>query len=132
MVCPYCKSDSKVINSRFQKRANSVWRRRKCPVCSAIWTTHELLEASSTYRVSKDDHLLVFRPELLYISLYEALRHKKTAPTDAEYVKNTVIQKLMAKHIAVIPRDLITKTAHDVLRHFNKPAAAVYKAQHPF
>ena len=72
----------------------------------------------------------VFRPETLLISLYEALRHKKTADIDAKYVCDTVMQKLMAKRLVIIPTTLIAQTAYDVLRRYNKPAAAVYKAQH--
>jgi transcriptional repressor NrdR len=132
MVCPYCSHDSQVTNSRHQKRANSVWRRRKCLGCSAIWTTSEAPQAPTIYRVSKDQHMVVFRPETLLISLYESLRHKKTADIDAKYVFDTVMNKLQAKHLAVIPTQLIAKTAHDVLRRYNKPASAVYKAQHPY
>ena len=132
MVCPYCKSESSVTNSRLQKRANSVWRRRKCAACGAIWTTLERSEAHTIWRVLKDEHLQPFRPEILLISLYEALRHKKTADVDAKYVCDTVLQKLAAKKLAVLPTPLIATTAFDVLRRYNKPAAAVYKAQHQF
>ena len=130
MVCPYCKKDSSVVNSRAQKRTNSVWRRRKCDSCNAIWTSVERSELHTIWRVSKGGHLLVFRPETLLISLYEALKHRKTADIDAKYVCDTVIQKLSAKHIAVLPQALITKTSHDILRRYDKVAAAVYNATH--
>ena len=130
MVCPYCKKDSQVVNSRIQKRANSVWRRRKCPKCSAVWTTHERIEATTTYRVSKDGHLLMFRPEELLVSLYEALRHKKAAASSAKYVCDTVVQQLQAKHVAFLPTELIAKTTYNILRRYDKPAAAVYKARY--
>lgn len=132
MVCPYCTHDSIVTNSRHQKRSNSVWRRRKCLSCGAIWTSLEAPQASTIYRVIKDKHMQVFRPETLLISLYESLRHKKTADVDAKYVFDTIMNKLQAKHLAIIPAQAIAKTAHDVLRRYDKPAAAVYKAQHPF
>ena len=68
-------------------------------------------------------------PELLLISLYEALRHRKTAATDAAALCDTVIQKLKATNEAVIPTTEIRKTALRVLERFDKTAAAVYKAR---
>lgn len=40
MTCPYCGSDTKVINSRPQE--DSVWRRRKCVDCKARFSTTEI------------------------------------------------------------------------------------------
>ena len=130
MVCPYCSCDSKVTNSRLQKRSNSVWRRRNCLKCGAVWTTVEAIQAPTTYRVSKHEQVTEFKPETLLISLYEALRHKKTAEQDAAYVLSTVMQKLQAKKLALWPTELITQTAYDVLRRYDAPAGAVYKARY--
>lgn len=130
MVCLYCTNDSQVTNSRLQKRANSVWRRRKCLNCGAIWTSLERLEASTVWRVQQNGHLLTFSYETLYISLYEALKHKKTAVQDAKHLCDTVMQKLAGKHLAVLPTELITKTTYDILRRYNKLAAELYKTTH--
>lgn len=130
MKCLKCKSESNVANSRLQKRSNSVWRRRNCPVCGATWTTLEHSDYASAWRVSKDGHLLDFRQEILYISLYEALKHRKTPATDAAYVLQTILAKLLTHKTALLPRALISKTSYDILRRYDKPAAAVYKATH--
>lgn len=130
MVCPYCKKDSQVTNSRLQKRSNSVWRRRKCTACGAIWTSLERIEYATVWRVRKDGHLLEFRPETLLISLYEALKHRKTADIDAKYICDTVIAKLLAKNIPELPAELITRTAHDILRRYDKVAASLYLVTH--
>lgn len=130
MVCPYCSHDSIVSNSRLQKRANSVWRRRKCLTCGAIWTTLERLEASTVWRVQQNGHLLSFSYETLYISLYEALKHKKTAVHDAKHLTETVVQQLAKKHVAILPTELITQTTYDILRRYNKLAAELYKTTH--
>lgn len=129
MVCIYCSGDSKVTNSRLQKRSNSVWRRRKCLLCGAVWTSVEATEARSAYRVSKGNSVHDFTPELLLISLYEALRHRKTAVTDAAALCDTVIQQLQKKRRATIYSADIKKTSHAVLLHFDKTAAAVYLAR---
>lgn len=130
MVCPYCKKDSHVTNSRLQKRSNSVWRRRACGSCGAIWTSLERIEYATIWRVRKDGHLLEFRPETLLISLYEALKHKKTADIDAKYIYDTVIAKLAAKNTPELPAELITRTAHDILRRYDKVAASLYLVTH--
>lgn len=130
MVCPYCKKDSQVTNSRHQKRPNSVWRRRKCVACGAIWTSVERPEYSTIWRVQVGGHLLDFAPETLLISLYRALKHRKTADIDAKYVCDTVLQRLAAKRTAILSTELITKTSYDILRRYDKVAAALYKATH--
>ena len=130
MVCPYCKKDSQVVNSRHQKRANSVWRRRKCTNCGAIWTSLERIEYASTWRVRKGRTLTDFRLETLLISLYEALKHRKTPDIDAKYICDTVITKLASKKLAELPIELITATAHDILRRYDKVAAGLYNATH--
>jgi transcriptional repressor NrdR len=130
MVCPYCKKDSQVTNSRLQKRPNSVWRRRKCVNCGAVWTSHERIELATVWRVRKDNHLTDFRPETLLISLYEALKHRKTADIDSKYVCDTVIAKLARQNSAELSTELIKKTAHDILRRYDKVAASLYLVTH--
>lgn len=129
MVCIYCGGKSHVTNSRFQKRANSVWRRRECLVCGAIWTSVEASESRSAYRVSKDNSILELQTETLLISLYEALRHRKSAVTDAAALRDTILQQLLARNQAIIPTSEIKITALQVLGRFDKTAAAVYKAR---
>jgi transcriptional regulator NrdR family protein len=80
--------------------------------------------------VRKDGHLLEFRPETLLISLYEALKHKKTADIDAKYICDTVIAKLATKNTPELSTELITRTAHDILRRYDKVAASLYLVTH--
>ena len=128
MVCIYCGSKTEVTNSRLQKRSNSVWRRRHCPACGAIWTSLEVPEARSAFRVMQGESMHEFEPETLMISLYEALRHRKTAATDAAALSQTVINMLYKKREAIIQTAEIKNTALLVLGRFDKTAAAVYKA----
>jgi transcriptional repressor NrdR len=130
MVCPYCKKDSQVTNSRHQKRSNSVWRRRKCLGCGAIWTSLERPDYATVWLVRKGKHLTDFRAETLLISLYEALKHRKSADIDAKYICDTVIAKLNNKKLAELPVELITHTSYDILRRYDKVAAGLYNATH--
>jgi len=130
MNCPYCNTDSKVVNSRSQKKSNSVWRRRECKRCHAIWTTEEHLRADSVFKVSDNEHLIDFAPEKLTMSLYKALRHTKTADSDAKYLARTVMNKLQDLKRPVIPKQAIIDTVIDVLKNYNKLSADLYKATH--
>jgi len=132
MNCPYCNSESKVSNSRHQKRSNSVWRRRECLTCHAIWTTNERLQGSGTFKVSNGDFLVDFRAELLLISLYEALRHRKTPAIDAQYIYGTVLEKLQRTNLPVFPTILIAESSYNVLKNYDKLAADLYKTLHQF
>jgi transcriptional repressor NrdR len=131
MICPYCSNDSKVSNSRHQKRSNSVWRRRECLSCHSIWTTNERLRGSGTFKVAQGDILVDFKPELLLISLYEALRHRKTPATDAQYVHGTVLEKLQKTNQPVFTTQLIAESCYKVLKNYDKLAADLYRALHP-
>jgi transcriptional repressor NrdR len=130
MNCPYCASNSKVTNSRPQKKSNSVWRRRECIRCHAVWTTEEHFRADSVFKVSTDELLLDFAPEKLTGSLYSALRHRKTAGSDAKHLSRTVMNSLQDFQRPVIPKQVITDTVIGVLKNYDKLAADLYKATH--
>lgn len=132
MNCPYCDSDSHVTNSRHQKRTNSVWRRRQCKKCDAIWTTTERLQGSGTYKIKADKHLIDFHPEILLISLYEALKHRKTPEIDAQYVYGTVLANIQNAKEPVFTTNQIAKECYGVLKNYDKLSADLYKTLHPY
>ncbi len=130
MLCPYCNIDSKVTNSRLQKRSNSVWRRRQCFECGAIWTTIESMKGSVTFKVLRDEDLVDFHSEILLISLYEALKHRKTPEIDAQYVFETVTNNLHSLKVPIFSTNLIANTCYKVLKNYDKLAADLYRAMH--
>jgi transcriptional regulator NrdR family protein len=75
-------------------------------------------------------HLLDFHPEILLISLYEALKHRKTPVLDAKYVSETITENLKALKQAVIPSSEISKQSFMVLKNYDKLASDLYQAQH--
>ena len=130
MNCPYCVSGSKVTNSRLQQKSNSVWRRRECKRCHAVWTTEEHFRADSVFKVSANELLLDFEVEKLTSSLYKALKHKKTAESDAKHLTRTVMNKLQDRQRPIIPKQIIIQTVIGVLKNYDKLAADFYKATH--
>lgn len=132
MVCIYCSGETKVTNSRLQKRANRIWRRRQCLNCGAIFTTEEQVVTEQSILVRKISAVEPFSRDKLLLSLYESLRHRKTAVSDATGLTDTIWSQLLP-HIqhASVTREDIVKTAASVLKRFDKAAATSYAAFHP-
>ena len=129
MRCPYCQSDTKVTNSRSRAKGAQVWRRRECTNCHSIWTTHEVIDPSTSHRV-KDSHnrLQPFSRDKLFVSLLDALRHRKTALADATALTDTVLARVLALKSAEITKQELTEIAHQTIKTFDSTAAAVYQA----
>ncbi len=131
MVCIYCSGKTDVFNSRHQKRLNQVWRRRRCMVCNAAFTTIEAADPSQTVRVRRNSHLEPLSREVILLSVYDSLRHRKTAVHDATALTATIVSTLynLASN-AVIERDQIVEATAAVLERFDTVAATHYRAFH--
>ena len=129
MKCPYCQSGTKVTNSRSRAKETQVWRRRECSHCHSIWTTHEIIDLSTSHRVI-DDHnrLEPFSRDKLYASIKDSLRHRKTALEDATALTDTIIAKALSRKSAQIKKGELSDIAHQTIATFDPTAAAVYKA----
>lgn len=147
MVCIYCQTKLRVYNSRPQLTRNQTWRRRACEACGAVFTSIESIDLSQSLIVSKpadngrhasggilENHetLHPFERDKLYISLYESLRHRNTAASDARGLCDTV-----TVHIIASARDghvtarTIVRHALNTLQRFDTAAATHYAAFHP-
>jgi transcriptional repressor NrdR len=132
MVCVYCGHETKVTNSRLQKRSNQVWRRRQCEACKAVFTTHEAIDLSQTLLVGSGASRHPFLPDRLYSDLLEALQDRKDRYIAAREVTSTIIQKLQKNtNGPLFSTKLISKTAAEILKRFDKRAYLRYTAEHP-
>ncbi|HXE10389.1 MAG TPA: hypothetical protein VN554_03105 [Verrucomicrobiae bacterium] len=131
MVCVYCGKDTRVINSRPQRRNNQVWRRRHCPDCGAVFSTVEAVQLELAWQVRSGRHLRPFSRDKLLLSLYRSCGHRKTALTDAQGLCETVIRKV-SSYVAdgVIDGRDITQVAQVALNRFDKAASVHYSAHH--
>ena len=132
MVCTYCASPTQVVNSRLQKQANQVWRRRQCRVCRAVFTTQEAVELATSLVVHHSPNTLrPFSREKLFISIYESCKHRANPITDASALTQTVLSKLQALHQeGILARQDIVETTHAVLARFDTVASTMYRAYH--
>jgi transcriptional regulator NrdR family protein len=132
MVCITCGLETQIINSRLQKRANSVWRRRRCLHCSAIFTTREQADLSALWRVQINNlDMEPFSRDRLLLSLYKSLQHRPTAINDAGGLTDTIISELRPlSSSGLLPRQQIITTATQVLARFDTVASNLYQAYH--
>lgn len=132
MVCIYCHGDTKVINSRLQIKRNNVWRRRKCLECGAITSTTEAVDLARSISVRRKMKIEPFERDKLMLSVYNSLRHRKSALGDSTAITETVIAGLLKTQIthAVIDSEHIKELAIKSLSNFDKAAATSYQAFH--
>ena len=132
MVCIYCGNETRVINSRPQKRLNRVWRRRTCMTCGTTFTSTEAIDLSGSITVRDLKRLEPFQRDKLFMSIYDSLKHRKTALTDATGLTDTIISSLhpLMKDALLDKKDIIT-AAIKTLQRFDKAAMTYYQAFHP-
>ncbi|MDN5275323.1 MAG: hypothetical protein JWP06_1224 [Candidatus Saccharibacteria bacterium] len=132
MFCINCfHTNTKVANSRPNKKQPSIWRRRQCTHCGTIFTTYERPSLADNKPVvlpsGKAD---TFNLGKLILSISKAFTH---APHEAEYnalwLAQTVEDTLSTEQEIVTPED-IEATTHAVLKRFDELAAIQYAAQH--
>lgn len=132
MVCITCGSKLAIVNSRHQKQANRTWRRRKCPGCGSLFTTIEAIDYPTSL-VIKDSSgsLSAFSRDRLFIDVYECLKHRKTALSDATSLTDTVLAQLLpAQHQSQIERSALVAIVQQVLARFDTAASVQYAAYH--
>jgi len=132
MVCLYCGSETKVTNSRPQKRSNHIWRRRQCKRCKATFTTHEAVDLSSTLLVVNLGVPKPFVTDILFTEMLLAMSHRKNAYLDAREATDTVIARL----IELPGKPLFSPTqisviSSDVLKKLDRRAHLRFVAEHP-
>ncbi|MGZ6004572.1 MAG: hypothetical protein ACXWLH_00295 [Candidatus Saccharimonadales bacterium] len=73
-----------------------------------------------------------FQRDKLFVSVYEACKHRKDAQPAATALTATILGKLFAKvESASLNRSQVISDATEVLNHFDKAAAVQYQAYHP-
>ncbi len=132
MLCVYCGGDTGVINSRTQKRANQVWRRRRCTVCKAVFTSIEAVELSNTLTVVSGDSTAPLVPERIYVDILHALKDRSDPYIASRELTNTVIKRLLTlPEKPTFRPEQISRAVATVLRRFDARAYLRFVAEHP-
>jgi transcriptional regulator NrdR family protein len=132
MVCIYCSRKTKITNSRPQKRLNQKWRRHTCTECLAVFTTVEAFDPETSLLIQHGKRQLPFQRELLFVSIYESLRHRPQAAKEAKALTDTILAHLLPLATsATLTRENIVTTTAKTLKNFDKAAHTHYLAYHP-
>ena len=132
MICAYCGNDTRVTNSRRQRRSNQVWRRRQCKACKAIFTTLEAIDLPKMLIVDSRGRSEAFLPDKLYTEVLLALQDRKDCYEAAREVSNTVIKQLLKLPDKPLFRpEQISRAAGGVLARLDRRAYLRYVAEHP-
>lgn len=76
--------------------------------------------------------LAPFLRDKLFISIYDSLKHKKTALSDATALTDTITSKLLKRvNNGTIQKTDITSVVVEVLGRFDITAATYFTAYHP-
>ena len=130
MFCIYCGADTRVTNSRRQKRNNQIWRRRKCTDCGAIFTSHEALDLSTGFLVGSEKPQ-PFVEDKLYSDLLDALKDHNDSYTAAREATYTVIgQLLKSSKKPQFSKEDISRAAAGVLERLDQRAYLRYRAEY--
>jgi transcriptional regulator NrdR family protein len=132
MVCVYCSGATHIVNSRAQKRSNSVWRRRKCRDCGLIFSTEESVQYENIWLVvDPSGSYSPFSLDRLQMSLYRSCQHRQVALKDAAALTRTIIQKLRPKFSdGLISSQTIAQVSQVALNRFDRAASVNYGAYH--
>ena len=133
MYCIVCSSDTKVTNSRPHKKTPSVWRRRACLSCAAVFTTWESVQDDDyAFTVQKGRHYAPFSLPRLLVSIYAALSHRKghKKADDAYWLAVTVAQHVKASAANTVTAVALAKITYETIRNFDTVAGLTYGTRH--
>lgn len=129
MRCPFCRADTRVVDTR--EVGNDIRRRRECAICQQRFTTYERLAAANILVVKRDGRREEFDRDKLRRSITLALT-KRPIPTDAvENLISEVEAELYRQNRSEVPTVLIGELVMEKLRRLDDVAyvrfASVYR-----
>lgn len=129
MICPYCKGNTRIYNSRSTHQKTQTWRRHRCTVCSQTFTTRERMDWDGVVMVQSNDECTPYNKEHLLLSLINATQNLKLAPGTAFNLCDTIELQLQIKGFFKTKHQsakIITEVAISVLQRFDPNLAIQY------
>ena len=101
--------------------------------CGATFTSIERADyVTSLAFEDRVSHILPFSRDVLFISVYEACKHRSKAITEAAELTDTIIRKIMTEPVedGKVTRATLLRIALQTLQSFDDAAATYYSAYH--
>jgi len=133
MICIYCfHTKTKVSNSRTQKKAPIVWRRRTCLRCLRSFSSYERPSTAQLTVVGPDHTQTPFSIGKLTLSIAASFSHDThTAEFNSMDLAQTVeLQLLRLSNETTITPSKIAEYTHQTLKRYDELAAVQYAAKH--
>ena len=131
MICINCFHDKTTTkNSRKYTKHPSVWRRRSCPECGAVFTTYERATLDEHTVRAQDGSTSPFNLGRLIISISRSFQHnERAAACDSYFLAQTVQERIIGQGKS-LSAQVIAQVTHMVLQRYDPVAAIQYAAQH--
>lgn len=97
MICPYCKSQTKVIDKRETPDLRATRRRRECLKCHKRFTTYERIEQTDFFVIKKDKRREPFNREKLKSGITKACEKRPISHESIENILNEIESELKKK-----------------------------------
>lgn len=131
MKCPFCSSETKVIESRETNDLNAVRRRRECKDCQNRFTTYERPETHLRV-VKKDDKREEFDREKIKRGILKACEKRPISNDEIDDIVDNVVSEIRKQNSTEVESSYIGKLIMDKLRELDKVAyirfASVYRS----
>jgi transcriptional repressor NrdR len=130
MKCPFCSSETRVIDKRETEDLGANRRRRECLNCGKRFTTYERIEAQFLRVIKKDGKIEEFSREKLKAGIIKACEKR---PVTSEKIEEMVdeIEAEMRKKSAEVSSSEIGDMVMNKLESLDKVAyirfASVYR-----
>ena len=133
MKCLKCNClESKVLDSRYIEKNNSVRRRRECLNCGERFTTYEMMEVSPIVVVKRDNSLENFDREKIKRGILTALEKRPVSIDKVEEILNNIENKLHSEYKGEVKSSIIGNLVLSELKKLDEVAyvrfASVYKS----
>ena len=130
MTCPYCLyKKTEVYNSRPNGKGAAVWRRRRCLSCLKAFSTQELVDLTSIWKIKTKGQIAPYSRAQLVASLMRACDHLDQPNEKAFYLLNSVEQGLRpiaAKNGMLIGNKDIVQAVSAILERYDAAAHVKY------
>lgn len=126
--------DAKVVNTRYFRGQNVVWRRRKA-ADGTVFTTRERIDLTGKIVKKRAERAPEnYQPVKLLMSLHATLSHREDAQAAAWALLTTVENKLLEESSdanAALLSEEIAKTVLRTLKAYDIDAYITYARHHP-
>lgn len=131
MLCPICKADTKVTNSRNADQGRTIKRRRQCTSCGRRFTTYERLELLGVEVIKRNGSKEPFSRGKLEAGIRKALEKRPCTEEQFQKLVSSIEHDVLNLNKDCVESSFIGQTVLSHLKQFDKVAylrfASVYR-----